>query len=55
MRIVRGPLSGLIGKLAALDENQRVKVLLDILGKDTLVAIDAARVGLVPAIRSGTS
>lgn len=55
VRIVRGPLSGLIGELAALDDNQRVKVLLDILGKDTLVAVDAARVGLVPAIRSGTS
>ena len=55
VRIVRGPLSGLVGELAALDEGQRVKVLLDILGKDTLVAIDAARVGLVPAIRSGTA
>lgn len=55
VRIVRGPFSGLVGKLAALDESQRVKVLLDILGKDTLVAIDAARVGLVPAVRSGTT
>ena len=55
VRVVRGPFSGLVGKLAALDENQRVKVLLDILGTDTLVAIDAARVGLVPAVGSGMS
>lgn len=55
VRVVRGPFSGLVGKLAALDDNQRVKVLLDILGKDTLVTINAARVGLVPAIRSGRS
>ena len=55
VRVIRGPFSGLVGRLAALEDNQRVKVLLDILGKETLVAIDAARVGLVPAIRSGTS
>ena len=55
VRVVRGPFSGLVGKLAALDDNQRVKVLLDILGKGTLVAIDTAGVGLVPAARSETS
>ncbi len=55
VRIVRGPLSGLIGKLVALDENQRVKILLAFLGKDVLAVIDAAGAGLVPAIRSGTS
>jgi transcription elongation factor/antiterminator RfaH len=49
VRIVSGPLAGLVGTLSALDENQRVKVLLDILGKETLVAIDASRMTLVPA------
>lgn len=49
VRVVSGPLVGLVGKLSALDDNQRVKVLLDILGKETLVAIDASRVSLVPA------
>ena len=47
VRIATGPFAGLIGKLAALDDNGRVKVLLDVLGKE--VAVSAARVGLVPA------
>ena len=54
VRVVRGPLSGLVGRLVALDEKQRVKVLLDILGKETGVAIEATRVGLVPAVGSET-
>jgi lipopolysaccharide/colanic/teichoic acid biosynthesis glycosyltransferase/transcription antitermination factor NusG len=51
VRVVCGPLSGFIGKLTALDENHRVRVLFDILGKDTLVAVDAARVGLTAVRR----
>ena len=50
VRVVSGPLAGLVGTLTALDENQRVRVLLDILGKETLVAIDATRISLVPAM-----
>jgi len=49
VRIMAGPLSGLVGELVALDENQRVKVLLDFLGKRTLVAVAAERVRLMPA------
>jgi transcriptional antiterminator RfaH len=48
-RIVTGPLTGLVGTLLALDDNQRVKVLVDILGNPTLVALSARCVGLVPA------
>ena len=49
VRIMAGPLSGLIGELVALDENQRVKVFLDFLGKQTLVAVASERVRLMPA------
>jgi transcriptional antiterminator RfaH len=47
VRIGTGPFAGLVGKLAALDDSGRVKVLLDILGKAVLVS--ATRVSLVPA------
>jgi transcriptional antiterminator RfaH len=47
VRLVTGPLSGLVGELLSLDDEGRVRVLLDILGKRTTVR--ASRVGLVPA------
>lgn len=47
VRITTGPFAGLVGKLASLDDDGRVRVLLDVLGTDVLVS--AARVGLVPA------
>lgn len=47
VRMANGPFAGLVGKLASLDENGRVKVLLDILG--TEIAVTSSRVGLVPA------
>jgi transcriptional antiterminator RfaH len=47
VRIANGPFAGLVGKLSSLDDNGRVRVLLDVLGKE--VAVTAARVGLVPA------
>ncbi len=48
VRIATGPFAGLIGKLSTLDDNGRVKILLDVLGKD--VAVSATKVGLVPAL-----
>jgi len=47
VRLVTGPLAGQIGELVALDDNGRVRVLLDILGAQTTVRAD--RAGLVPA------
>lgn len=47
VRLVTGPLAGQIGELLTLDDGGRVKVLLDILGKQTTVRAD--RAGLVPA------
>lgn len=47
VRIATGPFAGLIGELAALDEKGRVKVLLDIIGKQVTVATFGA--ALVPA------
>jgi transcriptional antiterminator RfaH len=47
VRILTGPFAGLVGELMALDEHQRVKVLVDILGNPTPVAV-GARTGLVP-------
>ncbi|MEX0852708.1 MAG: transcriptional activator RfaH [Bauldia sp.] len=47
VRIVTGPLAGLVGQLAALDERGRVKVLLDVLGTRVPVLTSGAR--LVPA------
>jgi len=47
VRIVTGPFAGLVGKLAALSERDRVNVLLDIMGRR--VAVAATRVGLVSA------
>jgi transcription elongation factor/antiterminator RfaH len=49
VRIVTGPFTGLVGKLLTLDDNQRVDVLLNILGTPTRVAVAARGVGLVPA------
>ncbi len=49
IRIVTGPFSGFVGKLASLDSHERVKVLLDILGTQTMVTVAASRVGLVSA------
>lgn len=47
VRLATGPLAGQIGELLSLDDRGRVKVLLDILGKQTTVR--AERAGLVPA------
>jgi transcriptional antiterminator RfaH len=47
VRITTGPFAGLVGELASLDDDGRVRVLLDVLGTDVLVS--AVRVGLVPA------
>ena len=47
VRIATGPFAGLVGKLSSLDDNGRVKVLLDVLGKE--VAVSAASAGLVAA------
>ncbi len=49
VRIVTGPFTGLVGSLLALDDNQRVNVLLNILGTPKRVAVAAHRIGLVPA------
>ena len=48
VRVSSGPFAGLVGTLSKLDDNGRVKVLLDVMGKQ--VAVTAAHVGLVPAI-----
>lgn len=47
VRITNGPFSGLVGTLASLDDEGRVEVLLDILGKATVAK--GADLGLVPA------
>jgi len=47
VRIVNGPFAGLVGQLASMDSNGRVRVLLDVLG--TQVSVTSTRVGLVPA------
>lgn len=47
VRIARGPFAGLVGELAAMDEKGRVKVLLDIIGKQVTVATSGT--ALVPA------
>jgi len=49
VRITTGPFTGLVGKLLTLDDNQRVNVLLNILGTPTRVAVAAQRIGLLPA------
>lgn len=47
VRLTTGPFAGLVGTLAALDDRQRVKVLLDLMG--TEIAVSTPGVGLVPA------
>jgi transcription antitermination factor NusG len=47
VRLVTGPFAGLVGELLALDDDGRVRVLMNILGIGTVVR--AERVGLVPA------
>jgi transcription elongation factor/antiterminator RfaH len=46
VRITTGAFAGLVGTLASLDSSGRVKVLLDILGKDVVAR---GKLGLVPA------
>src|SRR5690606_1246760 len=46
VRLVSGPLAGLIGELVELDEDGRVKVLLDFIG--TRASVKADRVDVVP-------
>lgn len=52
VRVATGPFAGLVGKLSALDDDGRVKILLDVLGAEVLVS--AQRVGLVPAVAGVT-
>jgi transcription elongation factor/antiterminator RfaH len=47
VRLVTGPFAGMVGELLALDDDGRVRVLMNILGLGTVVR--AERVGLVPA------
>ena len=47
VRLTTGAFAGLVGKLAALDPDGRVKVLLDVLGKE--IVATGTNVGLVPA------
>lgn len=47
VRIVTGAFAGLVGKMLKLDVQDRVKVLLDLLGSKVSVSVD--REGLVPA------
>jgi transcriptional antiterminator RfaH len=47
VRITTGAFAGLIGKLASLDADGRVQVLLNVLGKD--VVARGKKIGLVPA------
>ena len=47
VRIATGPFAGLVGSLLKLDDNGRVKVLLDFLGSEIIAS--ATREGLVPA------
>jgi len=47
VRITTGAFAGLVGELASLDSDGRVKVLLDVLGKQ--VVARGTKVGLVPA------
>jgi transcriptional antiterminator RfaH len=47
VRITTGAFAGLVGKLASLDANGRVSVLLDVLGKE--VVATGTNVGFVPA------
>jgi transcriptional antiterminator RfaH len=47
VRLAVGPFAGLTGTLAALDDRQRVRVLLDLMG--TEIAVTTARSGLIPA------
>jgi transcriptional antiterminator RfaH len=47
VRLTAGPFAGLVGTLAALDEKQRVRVLLDLMG--TEIAVSTPGIGLVPA------
>lgn len=47
VHVTGGPLAGLIGTVEQLAPNQRIRILLDILGKSTRVAICAADLRLV--------
>lgn len=47
VRLTTGAFAGLVGKLAALDPDGRVRVLLDVLGKE--IVATGTNVGLVPA------
>jgi transcription elongation factor/antiterminator RfaH len=47
VRITTGAFAGLVGKLASLDAEGRVQVLLNVLGKD--IVAKGTKVGLVPA------
>jgi transcriptional antiterminator RfaH len=48
VRIVRGPLTGFVGRLLSLDETHRVRLLVEILGNSTPVEM-SAEAGLVSA------
>jgi transcriptional antiterminator RfaH len=47
VRLVSGPFAGMVGELLALDDDGRVRVLMNVLGLGTIVR--AERIGLVPA------
>jgi transcriptional antiterminator RfaH len=47
VRLVTGPFAGMVGELLALDDDGRVRVLMNILGIGTVVRAES--VGLVPA------
>jgi len=47
VRILEGPFAGSVGELSALDENGRVRILLELMG--SIVAVSASQVGVVPA------
>jgi transcriptional antiterminator RfaH len=47
VRLATGPFAGLVGTLVTLDDKQRVKVLLELMG--TEIAVTTARSGLIPA------
>jgi transcriptional antiterminator RfaH len=49
VRIGNGPFAGMLATLVALDDDQRVALLLDILGTKTKVAFASADVALLPA------
>jgi transcription elongation factor/antiterminator RfaH len=49
VRFASGPFAGMIAELVTMNDDQRVAVLLDMLGTQTSVAFAAAEVSLLPA------